>query len=465
MATAQDFDGQFWLQGSDFDRQAGVLRVGPDLTPSVGTVSPLISPWREIRRTEHPDGLITVTQGFAEEELTTPVTIHGLDGQGTPLTLLSATTTHWERPDAAGHTHHFRGIQAVVGGHLRGRDHLFTGFRIRLGNLDAWRPRLQQPQWTAEVPLASGGTMDVQDLPVPSSATDRSALWLTGEGLPPATLRTIGGHFIQPLFSLFTLATDRSCSPLALQVQEDSPEGPWWDVYSAALQADDGAPNLRWELPLWLLQPGDLGLREIGAWLDQAGTLGPMPAVVADLAQASSISLDTQALLLATVAEGLHRCLYPDEVRFDQQTAERVKATAAEAVNSIHEKAKETVRGFLSHVEEVGYGARLTGLAAVAEDVAPGITGHTSGWKNLVYKVRNLYAHRFDSSFLDDGDIDDRLTVAVSLRWLLTIILLLQAGVDASVLRSRLADHEQYQRFLADAQIWRPDIYKLVAKD
>src|ERR1022692_1118126 len=35
MAAAQDFDGQFWLQGSDSGRQAGVLRVGPDLTPSV----------------------------------------------------------------------------------------------------------------------------------------------------------------------------------------------------------------------------------------------------------------------------------------------------------------------------------------------------------------------------------------------------------------------------------------------
>ena len=68
-AAAQDFDGQFWLQGSDSGRQAGVLRVGPDLTPSVGTVGPLISSWREIRRPEHSDGLIAVTQGFAEEVL------------------------------------------------------------------------------------------------------------------------------------------------------------------------------------------------------------------------------------------------------------------------------------------------------------------------------------------------------------------------------------------------------------
>lgn len=187
--------------------------------------------------------------------------------------------------------------------------------------------------------------------------------------------------------------------------------------------------------------------------------LGPLPAVVADLAQANTISLDTQALLLATVAEGLHRRLYPEEVRFDEEIADRVQAAAAEAVGSIHEKAREAVHGLLSHVEEVGYAARLTRLASVAEEVAPGVTGRTSKWKRLVFEVRNEYAHRLRASFLDDKDIDDRLTVALSLRWLLTGVLLLQANIEPLLLRNRFVDHEPFQRFLADAQVWRPDIY------
>jgi hypothetical protein len=295
-------------------------------------IKPLLSPWREVRRTNLPDGRTAVAQDFVEEELTTPVTIHGLDGRGRLLALISATTVHWGRPDAAGYTHQFRGIQAVVGGYMRDRDHPFTGFRVRLRNLEAWRPRLQQAQWTAEVSLANGGNITIEDLPVSEQAS-HSALWLTGQALPPFTLRGMGTYFARPLISLFTLATGRLCSPLALQAQEDSPGGPWWDVYSAALQADEESTDLRWDLPHWLLQPADVGLHQVGTWLDKVSLLGPLPAVVADLAQAHAISLDTQALLLATVAEGLHRRLYPGDLRFhkdrtpNKDIAERVQAT------------------------------------------------------------------------------------------------------------------------------------------
>jgi hypothetical protein len=458
------FEGHFWLPDKEADLQAGVLRIGPGLAPTIATIEPLLSPWREVRRTNLPDDQTAVAQDFVEEELTTPVTIHGLDGRGRALTLVSATTVYWGRPDAAGYTHQFRGIQAVVGGHMRDRDHLFTGFRVRLRNLEAWRPRLQQAQWTAEVYLDNGGSITLEDLPV-SGQANHSVLWLTGQALPPATLRGIGTNYVQPLISLFTLATDRRCPPLALQVQEDSPDGPWCDVYSAALQADEESTDLRWDLPRWLLQPADVGLHQVGPWLDKVSLLGPLPAVVADLAQAQAISLDTQALLLATVAEGLHRCLYPGDLRFhedgklNKDVAVRVQAAAAEAVDLIHMDAKKAVSGLLAHVGDIGYAKRLERLASVAEAAAPGVTGRTSRWKNLVSEIRNEYAHRISADFLNDTDVDDRMAVAFSLRWLLTTVLLLQGGVDASVLRTRLTTHEQYQRFLVDAQVWCPKIY------
>ena len=464
MDNEHTFEGHFWLPGREADRQAGVLRVGPGLAPTLATIEPLLSPWREVRRTSLPDGQTAVAQDFAEEDLTTPVTIHGLDDRGRPMTLISATTVHWGRPDAAGYTHQFRGIQAVVGGYVRDRDHPFAGFRVRLRNVEAWRLWLQQTQLTAEVSLANGGSVTIEDLPVSGQAS-HSALWITGQALPPVTLRGIGTSFVRPLISLFTLATDRPCSPLALQVQEDSPGGPWWDVYSAALQADEESTDLRWDLPRWLLQPADVGLHQVGTWLDKASVLGPLPAVVADQAQAHAISLDTQALLLATVAEGLHRRLYRGDRRFhedeklNEDTAKRVQATAAEAVDLIHTGAKNAVSGLLAHVGDIGYAKRLARLASVAEAAAPGVTGRTSRWKNLVSEIRNEYAHRISTGFLDDSDIDDRMTAAFSLRWLLTTVLLLQGGVDASVLQTRLAAHEQYQRFLADAQVWCPRIY------
>ena len=105
MDKEHTFEGHFWLPGREAGRQAGVLRVGPGLAPTIATIEPLLSPWREVRRTKLPDGQTAVAQDFVEEALTTPVAIHGLDGHGRPLTLISATTVHWGRPDAAGYTH------------------------------------------------------------------------------------------------------------------------------------------------------------------------------------------------------------------------------------------------------------------------------------------------------------------------------------------------------------------------
>lgn len=459
-----EFGGDFWLPGGDADPKAGVLQVGPGMAPTIATAEPLLSPMREVSRTSDPDGRTTVIQEDAEEDLTIPVTIHGLDDHGRPLTLISATTVYWGTPDEAGYVHRFRGIQAVAGGHVRGRDHRFTGFRVRLRNTEAWRPWLHQAQRTAGVPLADGGSVALEDLPGSGQAS-QPALWLAGQALQPSTLREVGTYFVQPLISLFTLATGRACPPLAFQVQEDSPGGPWWDVYSAALQADEETTSRRRDQAHWLLRPADLGLSQVGTWLDKVHLLGPLPAVVADLTQADAISLDTQALLLATVAEGLHRRLYPDDLRFHEdknlntEVAERVQAAAGDAVDLIHAKAKDAVNGLLKHVGDPGYPKRLARLANAAGDTAPEITGRTPRWKNLVSDIRNEYAHRISGDFLNDKDVDDRLTVAFSLRWLLTTMLLLQSGIDASVLRTRLAAHEPYRRFLLNAQEWCPSIY------
>lgn len=91
----------------------------------------------------------------------------------------------------------------------------------------------------------------------------------------------------------------------------------------------------------------------------------------------------------------------------------------------------------------------------------PGVTGKTNRWKNLVSDARNEYAHRLKTEFLEDEDFDRYLTVALSLRWLLTGVLLLQADISAEVPKAGCNSHEPYQRFLADARQWQPRIYEL----
>jgi hypothetical protein len=60
-----------------------------------------------------------------------------------------------------------------------------------------------------------------------------------------------------------------------------------------------------------------------------------------------------------------------------------------------------------------------------------------------------------------DGDADAQgsATVMLSLRWLLTGVLLLQTGITPAALGNRIASHQPYQLFLAQARTWLPAVY------
>ena len=457
--TSRTLQGEFWLAGDENNRQRGVLDIAPLAAPVVKTFGPLLSPWQEKSRKQVEGGRTQVTWSIARDSLMVPVTIHGQDSAGTPLTVLDALASHWGQPDQTGARHVLQGSQAIIGAHIPDRDHHFTGIRVRLSKLRAYQPLLQEPTWVSEGVLGNGATVAFQTPEASGGTSDHQSPWISAQGFPPATMRVLDRSIWQPLISLFTLATGSPCTSLERQVQE-SPGASWQDAYSEALHPDAKDTDTYWEPPRWLLQPTDLQMQHIVAWLDKAELLGPLPAVVADVAHSRPITIDTQVLLLTTVAEGLHRRLYPEDVRFDDNIAKQVRTTAATAVSSIHEQAEDTVRGLLSHVEDVGYGSRLACLARTVDAIMPGVTGKTNRWKNLVSDARNEYAHRLKSAFLNDEDFDRYLTVAFSLRWLLTGVLLLQADLSAKKLTASFEGHEPYQRFLADAIKWQPRIYE-----
>lgn len=56
--------------------------------------------------------------------------------------------------------------------------------------------------------------------------------------------------------------------------------------------------------------------------------------------------------------------------------------------------------------------------------------------------------------------MDEHLVLMRSLRWFLTTLLLLEAGVDPSLLQLRLGEHQPYLHFLRQAQRWLPDVYR-----
>jgi hypothetical protein len=266
MREARAIAGEFWLPGQPSHRQRGILRIGPGAAPTVVTTVPLLSALREASRQQLPDGHTVIVSYLATDGPVTPVTVHGQDRAGRPLTLLDAVTFDGQ---------HFHGLLAIVGGHALDRDHHFVGFRVRLAHLSAWSAYAQEVGWARGTTLASGGqlTLEVHD----ASDSNQPAAWLCGRGLPPTSFRVLESRFVRPLMTIFSLATDRRCDVLDRQLQADATGDSWWDVYSSAQVTDRDDSDDRWDIPRWLLQPADLEAHHLSTWLNQAELLGPRP--------------------------------------------------------------------------------------------------------------------------------------------------------------------------------------------
>jgi Apea-like HEPN len=210
--------------------------------------------------------------------------------------------------------------------------------------------------------------------------------------------------------------------------------------------------------PYALIGPSDISAQILAHWLDRANLLGSLPAGVASVWQ-GSLAVETQVLILTTIAEGLHRALNPDRVRFTPDHGKIVQNVATAAVREIDPAAAKAVHGLLNHVYEPCFGTRLQQLAARAEELVPGITGQSNRWKNLVYDTRNEYAHKPSTEWMSEADIGRVITVAESLRWVLRLLLLDQAGLDSQLITASFRDSQRYSFFLRDAAAWQPKIY------
>ncbi|MBE1587858.1 HEPN domain-containing protein [Nonomuraea angiospora] len=436
-ACGSSIAGTFWRATDPSVRSPGHLELAKQASPSL-TVSPSLY---------GVPGIVTIQVAgdgsvAAKSESTDPgiVVIHGELEDDIPITLLEARSMKW----AGGLTREkqkqrFEGIFAVVGAHLDNVNHHFEGLRVRLQTLTRAADTASAP-----VQLGNGGQLFWEDF------SGEPQLVLTN--LPPVGMHILERTYLQPLVTLLQLATARPVTVMEFAVQEHS-QAPWWPVHSPSQHGDDLALPSQPLLPLTDLSPA-----VIGAWLDRVETLGPLPAGVASVLTAS-LPLETQVLILSTVSEGLHRRLFPDAQRFSPELAAQIREAAAEAVKKVDKSAAEAVKGFLGHMHEPGYGQRLNQLALDAEALVPGVTGRSNKWKTLVYGARNDFAHQINPGWLEDGDVDRYLTVALSLRWVLRALLLGQAGLHPDLLRRRFAESQEYGFFLRNVHEWRPDVY------
>ncbi len=440
----QELAGEFWIANAAGPRRRGVLRLQKESSPRLTLDGALTSMMRLVSETGSGETLLRKWEPANDRRL---YTIHGVtEDYDTPVTLLEAQNRGYSGglfPDEQ--REKFQSIQAVVGAHIEGRDHEFAGARIRLQQARELLSSRSDPSWLLPTTLQSDWAFHLEE--------SREATWLVLQGITPRTIRGLDRQYVRPLCTLLSLSTgEAKVGLLGLEVQQES-TSPWLRVHSAAHRSSD-LPVARKSL----LRVDDISPGILRTWLDKVERFGPLPPVVTNGIQ-GPIVLESRVLALTTVAEGLHRRLRPDAVRFSQETGTAIRNAAVEAAENVQPGTGEAVKGLLNHVHEVGYRQRLRELAEMAEPGAPGVTGRSDRWSVAVYDARNDFAHRGGMGWFEDADYDRYVTVALSLQWLLRAVLLSEAGIESDLLAERFRTHEEYQLFLEQARTWQPRIY------
>lgn len=422
--------GRFWLASTPSTVSRGQFVVHETGAIEV-QVTPEFNPAYELKGISVSAGGET-TSKLIPTPYPGPQTVHGLiereNEDPIPVALVAADTVRW-----GGATQTFRPLWAVTGAHVDRGDQ-FHGIRVRLPGYGAIT--------SGPVRMQRGGTIEVDHE------------WVTLHALEGSTWPELERTIVRPLCTLLTLARGVAVRPLAVEVHRDG--GTWWPLLAGSRNTASGMDPFVDPL----MRDSDLSIEILVKWMDRAHVLGPLPGAYASVLE-SHLSVEAQALILTTVSEGLHRVLYPKTVRFTVEHAETVREAAVEAVRRVdaNEATLSAVKGLLSHVNEVGYAKRLDDLATQADVLVPGIAGKRNRWRNLAYDIRNRYAHQASADWMEDDDLDQVLTTAQSLLWVLRLLLLDQAGFAAELLADRFAGHQSYRLFLTHAAEWQPKVY------
>lgn len=472
--------GRFWLPGAAPDETVGGwldltgrwprLELAENITPSL----------RQVSQETFPDGSQVSRYVPADDdvELDT-ITIHGLLRTGpTRVTLVGCFNIHRGQvqggpvPDPGEET--LQVGHALLGANVLGSTR-FQALRLRLRHLDVWA---QLPGISAEF-HGDGSRVSIEY----EAGDDEAAVELE-EPAGRLTLRSDvqqpdvdlrGGRFtrtaalhweaaaaglsfdelwqriVEPVDALLTLAVDADSPPVSLEVAE-GPGDRWLQVVHPGLAAEENALLPAHQV---LLTRQHFGLRVLSRWVTRSRALSPISQLVTGVA-AKRASRALQLLEMAAAAEGLHRRLFPDARVMAPTQAKQAQRDARYAVL---EEVRDRVRQALGFLERPTYAERLGVLVEMGKPGAPNVAGSTDAWIAKITSARNGFAHLLDRVSNEEDQWREQLVLTRTLRFLLTSVLLQDAGVDAAALAQRLSQHRPYQHLQAQARRWVPSIY------
>jgi hypothetical protein len=275
------------------------------------------------------------------------------------------------------------------------------------------------------------------------SVTTGTRLKLSFEGAVP--LSVVVSDIAIPITSLMTILHGADSRVRRLTVSTLA--GDSADAYGRVV--DLSAPRDA-AMDLLLTLNDACGANFIGRWLDLAKRTSPVPQILAAAYSGEFVTVEAEAQNLCTAAETLHRRLHPDDRRWTTETVEEGMSGLAAA--PMPEEVRHALRQALGqYLFEPSFPIRIEALAVRVGAVLPDCVGRVNRWKQAVTDQRNVLAHGLPAR---SGRID--LTqmhyITRSLRWVLTLYLLLEAGVPPEQLAETTKANERYER---DWRNWR----------
>lgn len=386
-------------------------------------------------------GRVFMSSAAATVKAFQPITLQGQLDTGHAVTLVNAYN-HGRDGYFFGSPHYIADYAVLGDRHVSGVDQLFSAMRFRFGD----------PYWLGHLREGKASTVDSGGSAL-SVETSDDGNWLVYTAAAPATLRQLKTRVVSGCLALAELALDQDFTARDTHVRINDGD-PWLSVHGPG---SDTPPN---EFDADTLLPREeLTVERFAKWIPFNDTLDGLASVVA---RPINTPLQTQVLVVTPLVEGLHRRMPKtfEQSKFagaSPSALKRIKEAARRAArypatgkrNLDPQQVHVAVMNAVSHFDDVDYVQRATDVVTKVCAVIPEIAESVADLPERLTKARHEMAHQLP---LDEEKepLEVRylrwLVVANVTPWLLRGLLLLEAGIDPSVLHDR---HLAYGRFLS----------------
>ncbi|WP_162562728.1 ApeA N-terminal domain 1-containing protein [Mycolicibacterium conceptionense] len=463
--------GQFWLPNLGDLRVTGMLEV--DGTEVRLDVSPELTPRFSIEATGSSGSTMKM-----RDDPDDMVVLGSIPLRPSKITLWDSYTTRRRsflgRPNTGPSMQRLAATWCIVGEHLPDPDLPLQGIRPDVTNLAEWAaiPALSTTVHLDDR-LKLDWHMDLRNKSLDAELVDDAGYVTLGPSVthrPPGirgfhvkatsqlefelfngwSITDVGVRVLNPLADLMTLISGKPCSIRSLDVWA----GKWCSVHGYRI--DPSAPEAAGEL---LFTRMDVGLEFLPRWLEVHRRTTPVPQILAAVIRNEFPTVESDALSLATAVEALHRTLHPDARRF---STEQIGASlsAVGSSNIPPEIAESFSSALRNYWHECSYPQRVAALAGPVVQAVPACIGRLGRWKKEVVDQRIALAHGLGQNGLGGERLRQMLALNQSLHWMLTLRLLIEAGVQDSVLASAT---EQSERFSNQRDNWNSEWPRIFA--